>query len=132
MTSCNLTGHWSGRFEYVPRGFPICAFDARLDDVSGTLQGDITEPNSFRPDLGPFLHAEMIGEHKSGQVTFRKHYLEFDQGDFPVYRGTLDESGFRIEGRWSFRGAPYWSGSFVMVRAPEMTRAERVATQRTV
>lgn len=113
----DLTGRWLGRFDY-PSDDPPVPFEADLREEAGLLTGQTEEPNGFRPDMGPLLHAVIEGRRDVTGLSFVKHYLGFSQGDDPVYEGEADSTLTRISGRWFFRGDPGWSGRFVMMRKP--------------
>jgi hypothetical protein len=112
-----LTGKWLGRFGYADAS-EVVPFEAELADVSGSLSGDIIEPNTFRPDMGATLQAVLTGEWSGDAVNFVKRYLEFTQPGDPVYAGRVNAALTRIEGTWSFPRHPWVSGPFSMMRKP--------------
>jgi hypothetical protein len=112
----SLTGRWLGRYEY-PYGAPPVTFEAELTDLAGELSGEIYEPNTFRPDAGPELSADILGQRDGGQVTFLKRYRGLPSERWPHYDGTVNARLTRIEGRWLFAQVNF-SGRFVMMRKP--------------
>ncbi|WP_284166004.1 hypothetical protein [Frigidibacter sp. SD6-1] len=128
MTGRNdsLTGRWLGRYDYQGAAEPV-PFEVDLHDTGGSLTGDVTEPNSFRPDQGTILSAVLNGDHNGLRVSFIKRYVGFDQGDHPRYQGELNPARTRIEGRWHFPKSPAQSGRFVMMRKPRAAAEERAS-----
>jgi hypothetical protein len=122
--SDTLTGRWLGRYDYEGAAEPV-PFEVDLHDAGGSLTGDMSEPNSFRPDQGSVLSAVLNGDHNDGRVSFVKRYLGFDQGDHPRYQGELNRARTRIEGRWHFPKSPTLSGRFVMMRKPRAAAEEK-------
>ncbi|MCY1127634.1 hypothetical protein OU426_12275 [Frigidibacter sp. RF13] len=122
--SDDLTGRWLGRYDYQGAAEPV-PFEVDLHDAGGTLTGDITEPNSFRPDQGTILSAVLNGDHNGQRVSFLKRYVGFDQGDHPRYQGELNAARTRIEGRWHFPKSPTLTGRFVMMRKPRAAAEEK-------
>lgn len=122
----SLSGRWTGRYDYGGTAAPV-PFEVVLEDSDGTLSGEITEPNTFRRDMGTYLAALLLGERAGFDVSFCKTYDGFDQGDDPVYEGALNAAMSRIDGVWRFPSDPKWCGRFMMVRAVD-ARARRMAT----
>ncbi|MEL6839582.1 MAG: hypothetical protein AAFP85_09835 [Pseudomonadota bacterium] len=122
----SITGRWTGRYDYSGKAAPV-PFDAALEDNAGILSGEVTEPNTFRRDMGAHLAALLLGERTGFDVSFRKTYDGFDQGDDPVYEGALNTALTRIDGFWRFPNDPHWSGRFMMVRAVDMRARRKVA-----
>lgn len=118
-----LSGRWLGRYDY-PDGMESVGFEVDLSEAGGALTGLVREPNTFRPEMGEELVAQVMGEHAAGQVSFVKYYIGFAQGDDPVYEGRANHALTRVEGHWRFAGQVGWSGRFVMIRKPEAVRAE--------
>ncbi len=124
----NLTGRWTGRYDYT-RDAEAVPFEVVLDDNGGVLSGDITEPNTFRRDMGAHLAATLIGDRLGFDVSFRKTYGGFDQGDDPIYEGALNDALTRIDGVWRFPDEPDWLGRFMMVRTVELRAKRAVADE---
>lgn len=124
-----LTGQWMGRFEYDRGGNPT-AFDTELAEISGSLSGEIREPNSFRDDMGAELAATLDGARAGDAISFVKRYVGFKQGDHPIYEGQANADLTRIEGRWRFANQPGWGGRFVMIRK-RLARAQARQSQST-
>jgi hypothetical protein len=124
----NLTGRWTGRYDY-DRDAAAVPFDVVLDDHAGVLSGDMTEPNTFRRDMGAHLAATLIGDRLGFDVSFRKTYGGFDQGDDPIYEGALNGDLTRIDGVWRFPDEPEWLGRFMMVRIVELRTTRSVADE---
>ncbi len=112
----SLTGAWMGRYDYEI-GVPPVPFEVALIEEAGSLSGEVTEPNTFRDDMGAHLAALLIGERDGFDVSFLKTYDGFDQGEDPVYQGALNVALTRIDGMWSFPRQPNLRGRFMMVRA---------------
>ncbi len=123
-----LSGVWMGRYDYGEGLFPV-SFEAILQEEAGALSGEITEPNTFRSDMGSDLIARLAGTRHGHDVSFRKTYAGFDQGDDPVYEGVLNGALTRIDGVWRFADHPEWSGAFMMVRAVRAKAGERAAME---
>ena len=127
-TYTSLTGRWMGRFEY-DRGGVASSFEAEITETGTALDGDTTEPNNFRKDMGSELTATLTGSRADGHVSFVKRYNGFDQGDLLLYDGTVNAALSRIEGRWRFSAQPGWGGRFVMFRkAQSKAKAKTKAT----
>jgi hypothetical protein len=115
----SMTGRWLGRYEY-PYGPPPVPFEADLIDEAGGLSGAIYEPNTFRPNAGPELSADITGSRTGAQVVFQKRYRGAPAREWPFYEGTVNSAFTRIEGRWIFHHIGL-SGRFVMMRKPLAT-----------
>ena len=121
-----LSGAWMGRYDYGAGQCPV-SFEAMLQDDAGALSGQITEPNTFRRDMGASLTASLVGDRLGYDVTFRKIYAGFDQGGDPVYEGVLNAALDRIDGMWRFSNDPQWSGRFMMIRALRVRARRKIA-----
>lgn len=112
----NLSGFWTGVYDYpVPSRQPV-PFNAVIEDVSGALSGEIVEPNTFSRTKDRELFASISGTRQGNAVHFIKIYERVPQGGHSVaYQGTLDGTGTRIDGTW--RAHASWSGAFVMNRS---------------
>ena len=115
----DLSGDWTGVYEYGFGGADAVPFAASLFDVGGVVWGSSLEPNTFSPGAGEELEAEISGSRSSRELHFRKVYLGRPvHGEDPVhYTGLVSADGTRIEGRWTirnFQGSQ--SGPFVMNR----------------
>ncbi|MEZ5714147.1 MAG: hypothetical protein R3D85_02585 [Paracoccaceae bacterium] len=115
----DLSGDWTGVYDYGGDGPDAVPFTATLIDVGGVIWGDTQEPNSFAPSAGPELIAEISGTRSGAELRFRKAYLGNPEGgDDPIhYAGHVSAGGKRIEGRWRIN-APGGAigGPFVMTR----------------
>lgn len=116
MTHATLTGTWIGRYDQ-PGAAPV-AFEATLRQTGSLIRGETTEPNGFRPDMGPVLQAMLDGVRSGAGLWFVKRYAGFDQGDDPRYDGTVNADLTRISGQWRFRRQATITGRFVMMRPP--------------
>ncbi|MBV7394670.1 hypothetical protein [Mameliella sediminis] len=115
----DLSGDWTGVYDYGHEGAEAVPFTASLFDVCGVVWGTTLEPNSFAPEAGAELEAEISGSRSAREVHFRKAYFARPRGgEDPVhYSGHVSADGNRIEGRWTIRGPGYAiSGPFVMNR----------------
>ena len=115
----DLSGDWTGVYDYGHGGQDAVPFTATLIDVGGVVWGDTQEPNTFAPDAGAELIAEISGTRSGVELHFRKAYLGKPRGgDYPIhYAGHVSAGGKRIEGHWRINlpGAPF-GGPFVMTR----------------
>ena len=114
----SLTGRWLGRYDYARGAAAPVAFEAELTDDQGTIAGETTEPNTFRPDLGVVLSAVLHGSRNGPDVTLAKTYLQFSEGPPIAYIGVANAKLTRIEGRWHFPDMPSEGGRFVLMRKP--------------
>ncbi len=124
----SISGRWTGRYDYGGLAAPV-PFEAVLEESAGLVSGEITETNTFRHDMGAHLAAFLIGERVGVDVSFRKTYEGFDQGDDPVYEGALNTAMTRIDGVWRFPKDPKWAGRFMMVRAVDARVQRKVAAE---
>lgn len=124
----DLTGLWIGRYTYKAGGEPV-PFEVELVQLGGGLDGHMVEPNTFLPEGGPELIADLIGSEYDGGVSFVKRYRDLPALHHPRYEGRLLASGQRIEGTWRFDAPNWFTGDFTMTRKP---RAAARAAQRTV
>ena len=112
----NLSGFWTGVYDYPVASRAPVPFNAVIEDVAGALGGEIIEPNTFSPAKDRELFASLAGRRDGKAVHFVKTYEEVPRGGHSiVYRGTLDAAGTRIDGTW--RANAFWSGAFVMNRS---------------
>jgi hypothetical protein len=132
--SLNLSGFWTGVYDY-PNAFrqPV-PFNAVIEDVAGALGGEIIEPNTFSSAKDRELFASLSGSREGNAVHFIKTYEQVPRGGHSiVYEGTLDATGTKIEGNWrSTRPNSSWSGPFVMNRSNGKTakKEEKIARSR--
>ncbi|KQS03192.1 hypothetical protein ASG11_02045 [Sphingomonas sp. Leaf357] len=112
--SDNLTGSWSGIFNY-PDGSPSTAFDATLQDAGGIIVGETIEPGDDLPNVSTTFHAWLEGRHDGDNVHFVKCYDDASRADYTVaYSGSVKGDGTEIAGIWDIPGI--WSGTFIMFR----------------
>lgn len=118
--SDSLSGSWTGRFDYenIVSGTPV-SFDAVLTETSGTLRGEVVEPNTFRAEATDTLLAVLSGTRTGSNVTFTKTYTDFEQGEDPVYTGQINATSTRINGRWHFPSMPGAGGTFLLARTAQ-------------
>ncbi|WP_300531897.1 hypothetical protein [uncultured Mameliella sp.] len=115
----DLSGDWTGVYDYGLDGDGSVPFAATLFDVGGVIWGTTLEPNTFAPEAGAELEAEISGSRSAREVHFRKAYIGRPRhGEEPVhYTGHVSPDGNRIEGNWTIRGPGFFaSGPFVMNR----------------
>ncbi|WP_127114839.1 hypothetical protein [Shimia sediminis] len=130
----DLSGDWTGVFDYGLETRDAVPFTATLMDVGGVVWGETQEPNTFVPDAGPELIADVSGTRSGVEVHFRKAYLGSPRGGaYPIhYTGHISAGGKRIEGRWRINvpGVPF-GGPFVMTRITgiAVTRERALKTQ---
>jgi len=126
--SCDLTGKWSGIFNY-PHTNPPTAFEADIADLGGSIVGTIHEPDLYSQPPGALIAAAIDGHCEGTRISFSKFYDDsVGYADMVVYSGVLSEDGCEISGRWDIPGV--WSGSFLMIRPasePASADADTVA-----
>ena len=126
--SCDLTGKWSGIFNY-PHTNPPTAFEADIADLGGSIVGTIHEPDLYSQPPGALIAAAIDGHCEGMRISFSKFYDDsVGYADMVVYSGVLSEEGCEISGRWDIPGV--WSGSFLMIRPasePASADADTVA-----
>ena len=131
----DLSGDWTGVYDYGLEGQDAVPFTATLIDVGGVIWGDTQEPNTFALDAGPELIAEISGTRSGAELHFRKAYLGNPKGgDYPIhYTGHVSAGGKRIEGSWRINvpGVPL-SGPFVMTRITGIAVSRGVAKKAAV
>ncbi len=101
-------------------------FEIEMIDADGFLSGTVSEPNTFRDDMGSTLTATIAGQRSGDQVSMRKTYNGFEQDD-PIYEGRLNDACNRITGTFHFEILPMIQGRFVMVRAVSAKARQKVA-----
>jgi hypothetical protein len=112
----NLSGFWTGVYDYPVTHREPVPFNAVIEDVGGALSGEIVEPNTFSQAKERELFANISGTRQGTAVHFIKTYERVPRGGHSlVYQGTLDGTGTRIDGTW--RAHAGWSGPFVMNRS---------------
>ncbi len=128
----DLSGDWTGVFDYGLEAQDAVTFTATLIDVGGVVWGKTQEPNSFAPGAGPELIAELSGTRSGMEVHFRKAYLGSPRGgEYPIhYTGHVSAGGKRIEGQWRINnpGVPF-SGPFVMTRITGLEVRREIAIE---
>jgi hypothetical protein len=112
--SSDLSGHWTGMFNY-PGPFPPVGFEAELRDLGGSITGTVSEPDENPYGTAGTLQAIVEGARQGAAVTFTKIYEDAERMPEPVfYSGTIQPDGNEINGHWEIPG--HWSGTFLMVR----------------
>lgn len=120
----SLNGEWTGVYDYADTPDEAVTFTATLFDVGGAVWGMTREPNSFSPDGGTELTADLQGARSGQEIQFRKTYQGAPTGgEAPIeYFGLVSFDGNRIEGQWRIGGSLLsFGGPFVMNRVPGMT-----------
>lgn len=113
----DLSGPWTGVYDYPDHQADPVTFNAILAETAGSLSGEIIEPNTINPEAGKFLYASVSGTVAGSSVRFMKFYEDFDEHVHEViYEGTVDPTLTLIEGRWTTIEETPWSGPFVMNR----------------
>jgi hypothetical protein len=107
----NLTGEWSGIYNY-PARYPPNNFEASIRDSGGIITGVIRQPGEFFEQAG-IQHAVIEGSREGNLVRWVKVYDDLSRAT-PHYRGTVHSDGNEIDGTWHIPGD--WSGTFLMIR----------------
>ncbi len=132
--SINLSGAWTGVYDYDDPSREPVGFTATLTDIGGVLWGAVSERNSFALIEATELAASVSGMRSLREVTFTKEY----QGDVPggeetiFYVGRLTENGKRIEGEWHIKIPFQTTGPFVMNRLPTAEVDQSVSDEASV
>src|SRR6478736_7219182 len=108
----NLTGEWSGIYNY-PSRFPPNTFEASIRDAGGVITGVIRQPGEFFEKSGILQHAVIEGSREGSLVRWVKVYDDLSRAT-PHYEGTVHSDGNEIDGTWHIPGD--WSGTFLMIR----------------
>lgn len=118
--SDSLSGSWTGRYDYdnIMHGTPV-SFDAVLAETSGTLRGEVIEPNTFRTEATDTLLAVLSGIRSGNAVKFIKIYTDFETDDHPLYDGQINPTATRITGRWHFATMAHIKGTFLLARTAQ-------------
>lgn len=113
-------------------GIPKVDFRADLDQLGAILSGTSTEQNTFDPEAGQILIAELFGKVSGNDVSFTKAYTNSVLGKDKVrYIGLLSDDGTQIIGSWTIEGI--WTGKFRITRAIEQTpKIESVMAKKNV
>lgn len=126
----NLSGAWTGVYDYSDMDRGAVSFTADLTDIAGAVWGDVTEPNSFSPIAAKTLQAVLSGTRSGYEVTFAKDYTgDVPGGEHTVhYAGIISDDGRRITGSWRIY---LLSGPFVMnkVRGEAIARLQRITEE---
>jgi len=118
--SDSLSGSWTGRYDYDNPAFGTAvSFDAVLTETTGTLRGEIVEPNTFRREATDTLIAVLNGTRSGSAVKFTKIYTDFETADHPHYEGQVNATSTRITGRWYFASHPAVKGTFLFARTSQ-------------
>ena len=114
--SDNISGFWTGVYDYPQAYREPVPFNAVITDSGGALTGESIEPNTFSTAQDKELFAHLSGTRDGSSVMFVKTYEKVPRGGHSIiYQGTLDASGTRIDGTW--KASARWSGPFVMNRS---------------
>jgi hypothetical protein len=112
----NLSGHWRGEYSYDEGGRAPASFLAALNEIRGLVRGTIDDIAGVTDKAWRPLKAVVDGRRAGPAVRLLKRYVSATKRYVPIeYDGEFDETGRRIEGRWSIRSGS--SGRFVMIRA---------------
>jgi hypothetical protein len=127
----NLSGSWTGVYDYPDHALDPVSFKAILIDANGAISGEIIEPNSSMNIAGKFLSANITGTVDGNYVRFVKFYEDYSQ-EFSevVYEGTVDQAKTTIKGEWTTIEEMPWKGPFVMNRV--RVKAAQKAAEREV
>lgn len=116
----DVSGFWVGVYSYNALGIPKVDFQADLDQLGAILSGTSTEQNTFDPEAGQILIAELFGKVCGNDVSFTKAYTNSVLGKDKVrYTGLLSDDGTQIAGSWIIKGM--LNGKFRLTRAIEQT-----------
>ena len=128
----NVTGFWTGEYNYGAGSPAKVSFDAELTQTGTTLFGHSTEQNTFDIKAGQILIADLFGKVSGHDVSFTKSYTNTSSmRDKIIYKGALSDDGHLITGSWSIIGV--FTGRFRMTRAIEQKpKAKAVTAKETV
>ena len=128
-----LSGTWTGVFDYDENWGEATPFNAMLTETSGTVSGEICEPNTFASDQLPEIFASLSGARDGFDVEFVKTYEQRPGAGHRVrYQGVANAKLDCIRGEWSISGGFGGSGPFVMNRsggAQEEAKSTEEATE---
>jgi hypothetical protein len=121
MTYKDLTGYWTGVYDYMQGNEAPVSFNMAMHDDNGRIYGEIIEPD---PDNAPgYLFSSFAGNFSEGVVSFDKLYDFEKRGKSSKlrYTGFVNDELDYIEGSWNFLlkfGGNWSSGNFTMQRNP--------------
>lgn len=135
MGPLDLSGVWTGVYDYANAPLDAVPFTAALTDVGGVIWGTVTEPNTFPDASRDELEAALNGMRAGREMRFRKEYTPMIRGgELPIdYVGHVSPGGNRIEGKWRIPMARItFGGPFVMNRTGGVSAARELARKATV
>lgn len=114
-TKSNLSGFWTGVYDYRDASMDAVPFNAVLTEAAGAVTGEVVEPNTFCSDATPEVFASLDGDREGERVSFVKRYEDRPgAGHIVRYEGVADAKLETISGTWAVGGD---SGPFVMNRS---------------
>ena len=121
----NLTGVWTGVFDYDSNWGEATPFNAIITEENGVISGEIIEPNTVAQDATPEIFASISGSRAALQVDFIKTYEQRPGAGHSIrYEGVADAKLSIIRGDWMINGGLGGRGPFVMNRANDGAKAE--------
>jgi hypothetical protein len=130
LTILNISGEWTGVYDYPDNESDAVPFKATVSDMDGLVSGSIIEPNTFVEDGNTELFSVINGKRDGLYITFLKIYesSEYTDSYEIIYEGTLTKDMTVIQGTWKTTDDMTWSGPFVMNRAAkiEIKREQKI------
>lgn len=124
--AAGLSGLWSGWYAYDAGGDRV-PFTALIEEAGEGFSGTTLEPNTFAPEAGEDLAAEITGFRRGDLIDFIKTYLmERHPTAEPIsYAGKVDRAFTLIRGEWAIQADwTHVTGDFELSRvsANQLTR----------
>jgi hypothetical protein len=112
----SLTGAWGGAYTYPAwYGHDPVPFNARFEDLGGSVTGESDEPNTFADPRAARLFAVWTGTRQALLVSLFKRMDGTGGAKHTIlYEGDVRADFMRIDGEWTIPGV--WSGGFFMER----------------
>ncbi len=122
MTEINMSGEWTGVYDYPNNEDVAVPFQVKLSDIDGLISGDMIEPNTFVDSGGDKLLSVINGKREGFYITFLKIYESSEETDSYeiIYEGTINKDVTLIQGNWKTTDDMTWSGPFVMNRSKKV------------
>ncbi len=122
MDNVDISGEWTGVYDYPSNEDVAVPFRADLSDINGIISGDVREPNTFVNKVGNELFSLVNGKRDGLSITFLKIYESSEETDSYeiIYEGAINRDITIIQGIWKTTDDLTWSGPFIMNRAQKI------------